>query len=330
MTFIRTLLTAAAAFAATPVAAQDLTLYSGRGETLVAPIIETFRETTGIDVAVRYGGTAELAVLLQEEGDASPADLYWAQDVSAVGTVADLFAKLPQELIDRVDSRFRDSEGRWIGVSGRARLIAYSTERMSEDDLPDTMAEAVDERYAGRIAVPPTNGSFLAHVTALRHVQGDDYTRQWLEDLVALDPVIVRNNTAAHQAIANGEADFAITNSYYLARFLDSDPDFPVAQAQFEKGDIGNLLMTTGVGVLETSGNQEAAFRFVEFLLSQVAQQYFTGSVHEFPLAGAGIPAVTGLGVTYEEALENAPDVDLNALTDLEGTLAMLRDVGLL
>ncbi|PQO24806.1 iron ABC transporter substrate-binding protein [Rhodobacteraceae bacterium WD3A24] len=330
MKTLRTTLMAAAALAAAPLGAQELTLYSGRGETLVAPIIDTFTRETGIEVNVRYGGTAELAILLQEEDDASPADLYWAQDVAALGTVAELFAPLPDSIAETVDPRFRDSEGRWIGTSGRARVLIYSTERMSEEELPDTMAEAVDDRYEGRIAVPPTNGSFLAHVTALRHVAGDDFAREWLGDLAALDPVIVRNNTAAHQAIANGEADFAITNNYYLSRFLADDADFPVRHAQFEAGDIGNLLMTAGIGVLESSDDQEAAFRFVEFLLSPAAQQYFTGNVYEFPLAGEGIPAFTGLGVTYQEAQDNAPDVDLNALTDLEGTLEMMRDAGLL
>lgn len=320
---------AAGTLAAGVVEARDLTLYSGRGETLVAPIIKAFTDETGIRVNVRYGGTAELAVLLQEEGRRSPADLFWAQDAAALGAVAGLFSPLPQQTLDKVPPVYRDREGRWIATSGRSRLVIYSTERMKEADLPQSMHDLIDPKYKGRIALPPTNGSFLAHVTALRVAEGEARALAWLKGIKANEPVIVRNNTAAHQAIANGDADIALVNNYYLGRFLGRDPNFPVAQAMFTKsGDIGNLMLVAGMGVLNTSRNKDAAVRFIDFLLSPQAQQFFTGEVHEFPVTKGII--VSRPGLSFEEAQAKAPDIDLNTIGDLEGTLAMVREAGLL
>lgn len=315
--------------AATPVAA-DITLYSGRGETLVAPIISEFTAETGINVNVRYAGTSELAILLLEEGEASPADVFWAQDVAALGAVKDMMTALPQDTLDLVAGIYRDADGQWIGTSGRARVLAYSPDRVSEDDLPATMADLTDEQFRGRVAVAPTNGSFVAHVAAMREAEGDDATREWLEGVVANEPVIVSNNTAIYQAIADGEADLGMSNNYYLGRFLAADPDFPVAQTTFDEGDLGNLMMVAAAGVLETSENKEESVAFVNYLLGQTAQQYFTGNVHEYPVTGGAIVPVAGRGLSFREAQQAAPEFDLNLLTDLEGTLDLIREAGLL
>jgi iron(III) transport system substrate-binding protein len=330
MTIFKPILLALAALAATPLSAQQITLYSGRGEPLIAPIISAFTAETGIEVNVRYGGTAELAILLQEEGERTPADLFWAQDAAALGAVAELFQTLPQETLDKVPAAYRDSEGRWIATSGRGRVLAYSTDRVSEDELPATMAELVDPKYRGRIALPPTNGSFLAHVTALRVVAGDEAALDWLQGIAANEPVIVSNNTAGIQAIGDGEADFALTNNYYLVRFKRAAADFPVNQRLFPtEGDIGNLLLVAGMGVLSGSDNYEEAVAFIDFLLSDAAQQFFSGEVAEFPVTGRVIPTRVD-EVSLEDVVRMAPSVDLNTIGDLEGTLDLVREAGLL
>ncbi len=320
-----------ALLAATPLPAlADLTLYSGRGEPLIAPIISAFTAETGINVNVRYGGTAELAILLQEEGDRSPADLFWAQDAAALGAVVGLFQPLPQETLDRVPAAYRDSEGRWIATSGRGRVLAYSTERLGAEEMPATMAELTDPRFRGRIALAPTNGSFLAHVAALRVVHGDEVAREWLAGLAANQPVMVRNNTAMIQAIGDGEADLGVTNNYYLVRFHRRAADFPVNQMLFpSQGDIGNLLLVAGMGVLSGSDHSDEAVAFINFLLSDAAQQFFSGEVAEFPVTGRVIPTRVD-DVSLEDVVRMAPEVDLNALGDLEGALAMVREAGLL
>lgn len=327
MKTLRTALAVTAALAAPLPALADITLYSGRGEALVAPIIAAFTAETGTNVNIRYAGTAELAVLLQEEGDASPADLFWAQDAAALGAVAGSFAALPEDLVGNVPAAYRDAENRWVATSGRGRVLAYSTERVNAEDLPATMADMTAESWSGRIALAPTNGSFVAHIAAMRVTLGDDATRQWLADFQANDPVIVRNNTAILQAIADGEADIGVVNNYYLARQLARDAEFPVNQTLFStQGDIGNLLLVAGIGVLGTSDQTDEAQEFIRFLLSPAAQQYFTGEVAEFPVVPGII--VTRQDISIDDVIEAAPQVDLNAIGDLEGTLDMLREAG--
>jgi iron(III) transport system substrate-binding protein len=328
MNLLRHAILAIATAAASPALA-DLTLYSGRGEPLVAPIISAFTAQTGITVNVRYAGTAELAVLLQEEGTASPADLYWAQDAAALGAVVELFAPLPEALVANVPAAYRDSQNRWVATSGRGRVLAYSTQRVAQEDLPASLFDLTDPKWKGRIALPATNGSFHAHVTALRVLHGDEATRNWLEGIAANAPVAVRNNTALIQAIGDGEADIGLTNNYYLSRFLQRDADFPVSQTLFStEGDIGNLLLVAGMGVLNTSPRQTEAQAFIEFLLSPAAQQYFTGEVAEFPIIPGTI--VTRTDINLDDVIRAAPDVDLNTIGDLEGTLEMIRAAGLL
>src|SRR5688500_10137954 len=110
-----------------------ITVYSGREEELVAPLFEQFTEETGIDVEVRYGDSAELAATIAEEGDNSPADVFFAQDPGSLGAIEEQLAQLPEETLERVDERFRDGDGRWVGTSGRARVIVYNTDELTED-----------------------------------------------------------------------------------------------------------------------------------------------------------------------------------------------------
>ncbi|WP_333828159.1 extracellular solute-binding protein [Pararhodobacter sp.] len=329
MKTLRNALIATVALAAPLPALADITLYSGRGEALVAPIIAAFTAETGINVDVRYAGTAELAILLQEEGDASPADLFWAQDAAALGAVAGSFAALPEELVGAVPAAYRDAENRWVATSGRGRVLAYSTERVTAEELPATMAELTAPEWDGRVALAPTNGSFVAHVAAMRVTLGDEATAEWLEGFKANNPVIVRNNTAILQAIADGEADIGVVNNYYLPRQLARDAEFPVNQQLFAtQGDIGNLLLVAGIGVLGTSDQTDEAQAFVSFLLSPAAQQYFTGEVAEFPVVPGII--VSRQDINIDDVIAAAPAVDLNTIGDLEGTLEMLREAGLI
>ena len=310
--------------------AADLTLYSGRGESFVQPIIDQFERDTGIKVNVRYGGTAQLAVLIQEEGRRSPADLFWGQDAGAMGALANanLLATLPRGTFKDIPDIYRSETRQWIATSGRARVIAYSTERASADEIPGSVFDLTDERFKGRIAIPPTNGGFQSFVTAMRVAHGDERTLEWLRGIKANEPRIFRNNTTSVAGIADGEADFALVNNYYLPRFVAADANFPVAQTFFDKGDIGNLVNVAGIAVLESSKNKRNAQKLVEYLVSPAAQQYFTSVVNEYPVTANVIsnPVLTDLKVV----LEAAPRMNLDKLDDLDGTLALLRRAGLL
>lgn len=186
---------------------ESLTIYSGRSEELVGPIIDQFASATGIDVQVRYGSTSEMAATILEEGRNSPADVFYAQDPGGLGAVEHLFASIPDNTLNKVASRFRSPDGKWVGISGRARVVVYNPERLSEADLPDDIWDFTDPKWRGRIGWAPTNGSFQAMVTAMRVQWGEEKTREWILGIQANQPKIYPKNTPQVAAAAAGEID---------------------------------------------------------------------------------------------------------------------------
>lgn len=310
-----------------------LVVYSGRGEVLVGPIIEEFSKATGIKAQVRYGGTSQLAATILEEGRNSPADVFWAQDAGALGAVAKKggFVKLPDSLLGKVDQRFRSPKGEWVGVTARARVVSYNTTKLSERDLPDSVFGFTEPKWRGRVGWAPTNGSFQAFVTALRKVEGEQRARAWLEGMKANQAKAYPNNNAALLAVASGEVDAALINHYYLyTQLKEKGPAFPVRNYYPRSGDAGALVNAAGVGILGTSKRQDAAVRFVEFLLSARAQEFFAGDA---PSDAYEYPVVPGIKIHPELVPLNqvkAPSFDLSDLDDLDGTLKLLRDVGII
>jgi iron(III) transport system substrate-binding protein len=305
----------------------SITVYSGREEELVAPLFEGFTEETGIEVDVRYGDSAELAATIAEEGDNSPADVFFAQDPGSLGSVEGQLAELPEGALGRVDERFRDGAGKWVGTSGRVRVIAYNTEALSEDEVPDSVFELTDPRWKGKLGIAPTNASFQAFVTAMRETVGDERTRQWLEDMKANDAQVYERNTPIVEAVASEEIELGLVNHYYLALVKEEQPDAPVANKYLPGDDPGALVSTAGVAVLESSDDRETAERFVDYLLSEEGQRFYAEEAEEaeYPLVDGvepkeGLPALDSL---------QGPDVELDSFGEqLEGTLELLSETG--
>ena len=308
---------------------RSITLYSGRNEALVQPIIDQFIADTGTDVEVRYGDTTELAGVLLEEGDNSPADVFLAQDAGALGAVSDegLLMTLPQQVLDLVPAKFRADNGQWVGLSGRSRVIVYNTDELTEAELPDNIEAFTDPSWDGRIGWVPTNASFQSFVTAFRLIEGEDAARAWLEGIQANNPTVFPNNGAAVEGTANGEVDVAFVNHYYLFQFLaEQGDDFSARNHFLSGGDVGALVNVAGGGILASSDHKADAQSLVEYLLSTIGQEYFANKTYEYPLI-AGVPVTDGLPPL--DSLE-PPEVDLSNLDDLAGTIALLQDTGVL
>lgn len=305
---------------------ETLTVYSGRSEELVGPIIDQFSDATGIEVKVRYGSTSEMAATILEERDNSPADVFFAQDPGGLGAVTHLFTPLPDSILSQVDSKFRSPDDKWVGISGRARVIIYNTDKLSESDLPDDIWDFTDPRWKGRIGWAPTNGSFQAMVTAMRVIWGDEKTIQWIEGILANEPQVYPKNTPIVDAAGRGEIEVGFPNHYYLFRFLaEQGESFAARNYYLRGGGPGAVILVAGAGILETSDNKELAERFLDFLLSQVAQQYFATQTFEYPVI-EGIKTDRLLKPVSEI---NSPRIDMADLADLEGTLKLLRETGL-
>ena len=313
--------------AATEASADDaLVVYCGRGEALVGPLLERYEKASGRELDVRYNSTAALATQLVTEADASPADVAFFQDSGYLGAVADagLLATLPDELLDQVDERFRDPDGRWVGTSGRARVMVYDSAQVAPESLPATLAELADPKWKGKLGWAPSNSSFQAHVSALRHTWGDEETERWLTAMKDNEPKVYPKNSPQVLAANDGEIAIGWVNHYYLHR-LRTD-DFNARNASFRTaGDIGNLLMVSGVGVREGSPRRDAALNLVRFLVGPEAAAYFAQESFEYPVRPGvetheGVPSLDSLGLAT---------VDQRALADVGPTLELLEKLGL-
>lgn len=265
---------------------QAITVYSGRSEELVGSLITEFQEETGITVEVRYASSTDLAATLREEGSNSPADVFLAQDPASLGTIAEegLFATLPDDLLAMVPSRFSDSEGRWVGVSGRSRVVVYDSTRISPEDLPATVDGFTDPAWKGRLAIAPSNGSFLAFVAAMILERGEDGTREWLEAIAANQPQTFSSNSPIVAAADEGTVEVGLVNHYYLLGLVADKGSSTARNHFFTEAGPGSLVMPAGAGILASSDSTEAAKRFVEFLLSKEAQEHFATETFEYPL----------------------------------------------
>lgn len=310
-------------------AATTLTIYSGRDERFVKPAFEKFTELTGIELRVRYGDSAQLAATLLEEGNNSPADLFFSQDAGALGAVAarGRLAVLPIGTLRRVPKRFRAPGKRWVGVTGRARVVAFNTNALRQRDLPRTIWGYTQPRWRGLVGLPPTNASFQAFVSAMRIRVGDDRTRDWLLALKANGLRFYSSNSQVVAAVANREIQVGFVNHYYVYQHRELRPNDPVANHFLSKRDPGALINVAGVGVVTGTSKRQAALRLVNFLLSRGMQRFFSNTPGraEYPLvpsirARRGLPPLT--------RLEGAR-IHLGRLgRELPKTLELLAEVG--
>jgi iron(III) transport system substrate-binding protein len=299
-----------------------VTIYSGRNEDLMASVLEDFTAETGIEVQVNYGESDALAALIAEEGESSPADIFLSQSPGAVGFLdqAGLLADLPDDVLERVPATVRDDDGRWVGISGRQRVLVYHPDRVSAEELPDSVLELTGPEWADRLGVAPANGSFQDFVTAMRFELGDDDTKAWLEGLVANGAVSYAKNSAIVEAVARGEVDAGLVNHYYNFRAIDENPDHPALNHQFATDDLGSLLIVTAAAKLDSSENHAAVDALLEFLLSESAQRYFADETFEYPLVDGVAPAAMIPPASFS-------DVGSLDLEELEGGLAATREL---
>ncbi|NJN17509.1 MAG: iron ABC transporter substrate-binding protein [Oscillochloris sp.] len=322
-------LAACSAPAAAPSEPEKIVVYSGRSESLVSPFFTQFTEDTGVEVEVRYGDTAEMAATILEEGQNSPADLFFAQDAGALGALsaADMLADLPESTLNVVEPRFRSVAGDWVGVSGRARVVVYNTNNLSEADLPESITAFVDPQWRGRVGWAPTNGSFQAFVSAMRVQLGEEATRNWLTGMIANDVRVYERNAAIVDAVASGEIDVGFVNHYYLYQLQrESGNTLSAANYYPTNGDVGALINIAGAAILGNADNPAAAQRLIDYMLSESGQRYFAEQTFEYPLTAEVAPAAD---LKPLNAIQT-PDIDLNTLRDLEGTLQLLQESGAL
>ena len=306
-----------------------LVVYSGRGETLVGDLLDQFTAETGIPLEVRYGSTAELAAQMLEEGDRSPADVFFSQDAGALQVLEDaqLLRELPAKTLKKVFPEYQSVAGKWVGTSGRARVLVYNKELVPEDEIPNQVADLTDPKWKGQVGVAPTNASFQSFVTGMRELIGEEETKAWLEAMLANDVQIYDNNTAIRDAVDSGQIKVGLANHYYWYEKAAEvgEEQLKVANHFMAAGDPGSLVNVAGSAILNSSESPDAQ-AFVDFLLSVPAQEYFANVTYEYPLV-KGVAIAEGLPPL---ATIDGPEIDLGQLADLQGTQQLLSESGML
>lgn len=274
---------------------------------------------------MRYAETAELVPTLLEEGNGTDADVFISQDAGALAALAGrgLLGTLPSDLLTQVEPRFRDPDGRWVGLTGRARTIVYNTASLREPDVPEDATEVSSETWRNKVGIAPTNASFVAWVAALRETIGAGRTRIFLEALRENGAKRYDSNVQIVKAVATGEIQLGLVNHYYVLNERRENPSAPVANAFPKQGAFVNV---SGAAILRRTDQRASAERLVRFLLSPEAQRFFRVETAEYPLvSGVGGPA----GLPPLRSLKTI-DVPLSRLGgDLRETVELIKEVGL-
>ena len=311
----------------------ELNLYSGRGQALVGELIGFIDDRyPDLTIRPRYAGATDLVNRIREEGDNSPADVFYSVNAGALGALAaeGRTMTLPDRVLDPVSEAFRDPDGNWVGTSGRARSVPYNTERFSADEVPTDVYQFPElDRFDGAMGWTPAYGSFQAFITAMRILQGPEPTKAWINGMQESNASAYGDEFAITQAVADGEIGAGFANHYYTLRVLDARPDAPIDVA-FTENDAGAIFNVAGAATVDTAADPELANDFVRHLLSAEAQEYFATTTFEYPMISGVEPVQPGgTDLPTVDELNPPAELDLAQLAELGPTLELMREAGL-
>ncbi len=302
-----------------------LTIYAAQHHQLVDMVAHRFTQETGIPVRSRFGEAPELASQIAREGARSPADVYFTENSPELTLLDEksLLAPVTPATLSLVPERFSAADGRWLGVLARENVLAFDPSRLKESDLPASLLDLAKPEWKGRVAVA------LPLVQAVVVLKGRDAALAWLRGLKA-NAQVFDDDEGVVSAVERGTAQAGVINSYYYYRArTEQGADKTRSEIHhFSGADVGALLNVSGAAVLKSSHNQDAAQRFLAFLVSPAVQEMLAKSDvdFEYPLAP---------GVAPNPALKpmdqlQPPALTLRQLGDDQDSAKLLRQSGLL
>jgi iron(III) transport system substrate-binding protein len=313
-------------------AAEKLTLYSGRAERLIKPVLDQFTTKSGVQVDLLSSGTTELVNRLKAEGDRTAADLFLTNDAGSLeqARVAGILRPLNMREVDRaIPSQFRAPDNAWIGLSGRFWIIVYNKTLLKPDELK-SLLDLGDPKWKGKIAIPNAGSEYLqAGVSVIRATYGDAKTRDFLQGLKDnAGEQVYQKSSQIVEAVAKGQASLGIVNHYYVYRHLAAQPSAPIAafMPDQQEGGMGAIMNVAGVGIVKSTKHLDSAKLLVGFLVAQAGQKLFADLDKEYPLH----PDVKADPALVERKSFRAAQVPLTKLAELrEPTLTLIEQVGL-
>jgi iron(III) transport system substrate-binding protein len=329
MTLALTTLVSSLALLSVQAQSNELTIYTGRGKNLVDPLMQAFQAETGIKVNVRYGTDAQMLATVLEEGPSTPADIFWANGSGTLGVLAKGRLKKLTTTVTNKPIGFVPETKTWVPLSIRFRVLAFNPAKIKPEQLPSSVLDLPKvAALKGRVGWLPAYGSFQEFVGGIAAIHGDAKAKEWLNGMKALEPKAYgTNNTQMLEALRAGEIDVALTNHYYILRFVKAGYD--IGTHYFQNDDVGSLALVTGAGIMRDSKNTVIANRLLNWLLSAKAQQFFSGEIFEYPVVkGAILPSSL---LPLDQMLGRSPKVDFDKFADyVTNAQKLLRESGLL
>ncbi|MDC0622429.1 Fe(3+) ABC transporter substrate-binding protein [Flavobacteriaceae bacterium] len=273
----------------------EINLYSQRHYKVDEKQYEAFEKETGIKVNVVKANADELIERLKNEGKNSPADLFITVDAGKLQKAKDLdlLQKISSPIINQnVDVDLKDVNGYWIPITYRARILVYSKDRVKSDEL-STYANLTDEKWRNKVLVRSSSNAYnQALLSSIVANNGVDAASKWARDLVknfARDPK--GNDRDQVKAIAAGQGDVAIVNSYYIGLLLSSENEEEIKAGNSVsiffpnqgEDETGSHINVSGIGLIKNAPNKENAIKLMEFLTSESAQKIYTNTSYEYP-----------------------------------------------
>ncbi len=310
----------------------SLTLYNGQHEQTTDALVAGFEKTTGIAVNVRSDDEDTLADELVTEGSNSPADVLYTENSPVLEYLQgkNLLAPVDPATLAHTPSRYSSEQGDWVGVSARVSVLIYNPSLIAASQLPHTVMELADPKYAGKLAFAAGETDFQPVVTSVAHTYGEAAALKWLEGIKANagSHVYPDNETIADE-VNRGAAAFGVVNQYYWYRMraeLGAE-NVHSKLAYFAPRDPGYVLDVSGAGILKSSKHKAAAQRFLAFLVSKQGQEIIVHSIsYEYPIA-SGV-ATTAPETPFDRLQPNA--ITIPELGDGSTAIALLRKAGLL
>lgn len=317
-------------FSSWAIAAQkELVVYSARKEHLIKDLFEKYEKEQGVKIKYITGKAAVLLQRILSEGKNTSADILLTVDAGNLWHAAqkEVLSPVKSQILNRnIPAHYKDPENRWFGLSVRARTIIYNTDKVKKEDLSSYEALAGDEwkdRLLLRTSKKVYNQSLVAMLIA---TLGENKTRSivsgWVNNLAAPP---YSSDTKALEAIAAGQGDVGIVNTYYYARLMKKNPDLPLGIFWADQADKGVHVNVSGAGVIKHSQKIDQAVKFLEWLSEKEAQKIFADANMEFPVNEAVAPHeyVQGWGKFKESTMNLAKAGELQAraikLMDMEG-----------
>lgn len=314
-----------------PDLAGELTVYSGRGEALVGELL-SFIEDRYPELTIRplYNSASELVNQIITEGQNSPGDVFYSVNAGSLGALAtrERTQSLADETLSLVPEAFQSPDGSWVGTSGRARAIPYNTDILTESSIPTNIMSFPDTtEFDGQLGWAPTYSSFQAFITAMRLLEGESDTRQWLRGMQELNAQSYADEFQIARAVADGEIAVGFTNHYYIQRVLARRTTDAPLRTTFTQNDAGAIFNVAGACMLDTASDTTLSSNFVRHLLSAEAQDYFARKTFEYPL----VPEIEPIGrLPSIDSLNPPESINLTELSNLERTITLLRETGVL